>query len=108
MWQAASKLCRLRLLGRTRNSQGTQYHDTISRGLAIRTDFAELYPAYVEANGGIAWVPTKLKKEENNEAKREVWSKIHKLAESYVNNTATIRYRRRTSSSWRQWALLGR
>jgi hypothetical protein len=31
---------------------------------------------YVEMNGGHAWVPTKLKKEEKNEAKRAVWPTI--------------------------------
>ena len=60
MWPAAPKLFRLRPLGRTSNSQRIQYYHLITQGLAISPDFAEIFPAYVEANGGNAVVPTKL------------------------------------------------
>jgi hypothetical protein len=82
MWPAASKLARLRPLG-TSTSQRIQYYDLITRGLSISPDFAEISPAYVEANGGNAVVPGKLIKTPENEAKHAAWSKIHKRAAAF-------------------------
>jgi hypothetical protein len=83
MWPAASKLARLRPLGRASNFQRIQYYNLITRGLAISPDFAEIFPAYVEANGGNAVVPGKLIKTPENEAKHAAWSKIHKRAAAF-------------------------
>ena len=83
MWPAASKLSRLRPLGRASNFQRIQYYNLITRGLAISPDFAEIFPAYVEANGGNAVVPNKLAKTPENEAKHAAWSEIHKSAAAF-------------------------
>ena len=83
MWPAASKLFQLRPLGRTSTSQRIQYYNLITRGLAISPDFAEIFPAYVEANGGNAVVPNKLVKTPENEAKHAAWSEIHKSAAAF-------------------------
>jgi hypothetical protein len=83
MWPAASKLFQLRPLGRASNFQRIQYYNLITRGLAISPDFAEIFPAYVEANGGNAVVPNKLVKTPENEAKHAAWSEIHKSAAAF-------------------------
>ena len=83
MWPVASKLARLRPLGRASNFQRIQYYNLITRGLAISPDFAEIFPAYVEANGGNAVVPNKLVKTPENEAKHAAWSEIHKSAAAF-------------------------
>ena len=83
MWPVASKLARLRPLGRASNFQRIQYYNLITRGLAICPDFAETFPAYVEANGGNAVVPTKLIKTPENEVKHAAWSMIHKRAAAF-------------------------
>jgi hypothetical protein len=83
MWPVASELPGLRPLGRTSTSQRIRYDDLITRGLAISPDFAEIFPAYVEANGGNAVVPKKLIKTPENEVKHAAWTKIHKSAETF-------------------------
>jgi hypothetical protein len=79
----ASKLSRPRPLGRGSASQRIQYCNHITRGLAISTDFAQIFAAYVEANGGNAVVPKKPIQTPENEANYAAWTMIHKLATAF-------------------------